>query len=343
MRFLIDWAERGLLPSPLVRIGIQGLLAHRLHLERVRTKEEHRLRLENTLQELRKSHIALFPEKANRQHYEVPVDFFKWVLGDYLKYSSCYWFEGVDNLSEAEAAMLKLTCERAGLEDGMDILELGCGWGSLTLWMARHYPHSRILSMSNSYSQREFIQDHCRRLGFSNVQVLTEDINDFDTDRLFDRIVSVEMLEHVRNYQRLFSRLARWLNPRGRLFVHVFCHRYLCYPFENQGATDWMGQYFFTGGLMPSADLFSYFQDDLMIEQQWWVDGTHYSQTARAWLANLNHNQEKIMDILPRVYGSASRQWLNRWRIFFMACEELFGYRQGQEWGVSHYCFQKTH
>jgi cyclopropane-fatty-acyl-phospholipid synthase len=239
--------------------------------------------------------------------------------------------------------MLQLTCERAGLEDGQQILELRCGWGSLTLWMAEQYPNARILAMSNSVPQRDFIMARAAERNLKNVRVVTSDINDFDTDSRFDRVVSVEMFEHVRNYEQLLFRISNWLEDEGRLFVHIFCHRHFTYPFETKGAHNWMGCHFFTGGLMPSQSLLTRFQKDLEVENQWQVDGSHYSRTARAWLGNLDRRRTEIEPILAGTYGSDQlAKWRARWRIFFMACEELFGFRDGKEWFVVHYSFRKA-
>jgi cyclopropane-fatty-acyl-phospholipid synthase len=280
------------------------------------------------------------PEAANRQHYEVPAAFFVPVLGRRLKYSCAWWPPHVRTLDAAEEAMLALTCERAALQDGMEILELGCGWGSLTLWMAERFPGSRILAVSNSHSQRAFIDGRARERGLRNVTTLTCDMNDFESAERFDRVVSVEMFEHLRNYELLLGRIADWLRPNGRLFVHVFAHRYHAYPFEDKGRADWMARHFFTGGLMPSEDLLLHFQRDLVLEQRWRVSGTHYERTSNAWLENLDAHRAALLPVLAQAYGRGSEDlWLQRWRIFFLACAEMFGFRGGDEWGVAHYRF----
>ncbi len=333
--------ERGYVPEWVSRQGIRQLLKNRLREASAGSPEGDRRNLRRFVEELRRSAVAIYPDKANEQHYEVPPEFFLEVLGRHLKYSCCFWDRDTRNLDAAEERMLALTCERAGLMDGQDILELGCGWGSLTLWMARHFSSSRILAMSNSAPQREFVTTRAAREGLSNVRVVTCDINEFQTDLRFDRVVSVEMFEHVRNYAELMRRIAGWLRPEGRLFVHIFCHRRFAYPFETEGADNWMGRYFFTGGIMPSDELLHYFQDDLELETRWSVDGTHYARTARAWLGRMALNRKKIDPILARVYGPENVTiWRNRWRLFFMACEELFGYRGGREWWVGHYLFR---
>jgi cyclopropane-fatty-acyl-phospholipid synthase len=338
----IDLMERGYVPDWLTRIGIRRLLAERLRTEAAgddRARETALARLEA---ELRTSPVALHTQSANQQHYELPAGFFEKALGPRLKYSSCWWPEEVKDLATAEAAMLALTCERAELGFDQDILELGCGWGALTLWMAEFYPDSRIVAVSNSHSQREFIEARCRERGFANVRVITADMNDFSTDRRFDRVVSVEMFEHMRNYQELLGRIHRWLKPGGKLFVHIFTHRHLAYPFQTEGEDNWMGRYFFTGGLMPSRDLLPRFRGDLTLEQQWHFNGRHYQRTLEAWRVNQDRHRAELLALFRETYGSEpAERWFQRWRVFFMACAELFGYRDGEEWGVSHYRFGK--
>jgi len=338
----IRLVEKGLIPDWISRKGIGRLLLERLEQESTGSPEGDRAKLETLVGELRRSPIAIHPDKANEQHYEVPPEFFKIVLGKNLKYSCCLWPDGVETLDEAEDAMLRLTCERAGLADGQTILELGCGWGSLSLWMAEHYPASKIVAMSNSAPQRRHIEARAAERGFTNLKVVTADINDFQIDGRFDRVVSIEMFEHVRNYERLLERIAGWLEADGSLFVHIFTHRRYAYPFETEGADNWMGRYFFTGGIMPSESLLLRFQKDLQLANQWAVNGRHYSLTARAWLDRMDRNKDAIDSILSATYGEENvTLWRVRWRLFFMACEELFGFREGTEWGVSHYRLRK--
>ena len=339
---VINWVERGIVPDTVVRAGIRQLLRQRLeeieshHIERsVRRKVEFAERMN-------RAPIALLPESANAQHYEIPANFFQYVLGGHQKYSACYWRESTNDLDTAERDALDLTCQNAALSDGQDILELGCGWGSLTLWMASHYPNARITAVSNSLSQRRYIESRLQDMGYGNVRVITADMNRFQVDERYDRIVSVEMFEHMRNYARLFTRISSWLKDNGLFFMHIFCHRSDPYEFIDQGPGDWMSRYFFSGGMMPSDDLPLYFQQDLKLKERWRWNGAHYEKTANAWLERLDEHRHELMPVLESTYGSDSASmWLVRWRIFFMSCAELFGYNSGNEWWVSHYLFEK--
>lgn len=338
----IRLAERGWLPDALVRRGIRRLLRRRLDEQYTGSATDQEAQQNRLLEQLQESPLAVDVEKANEQHYEVPAGFYLHALGPHLKYSSAYWKEGVTSLGDAEADMLALTCERAELEDGQDILELGCGWGSLTLWMASHYPGSRVTAVSNSHSQREYIEDQCRQRGLTNVQVKTCDVNQLEVDAEYDRVVSVEMFEHLRNPAALLDRIASWLRPDGKLFIHIFCHKERTYLFETEADDDWMGRYFFTGGMMPSSSLLVDLPHSLTLDEQWKVSGRHYSLTAEAWLQNLDQQQEPVLDLFRQTYGvdDASR-WFQRWRIFFLSCAELFGFREGDEWWVGHYRFRR--
>ncbi|MFN0303837.1 MAG: SAM-dependent methyltransferase [Burkholderiales bacterium] len=338
----VNWTERGLLPDGVVRAGVRRLLRQRLADIDAGDTQAASARLEAFLADMRNAPIALLPAKANEQHYEVPAAFYGLVLGRHRKYSSCYWPEHVLNLDDAEAAALAATCERAGLQDGMRVLELGCGWGSLTLWMAQNFPASQITAVSNSASQREHILAAAALRNLGNVTVLTGDMNVFDTTDRFDRIVSVEMFEHMRNWQKLIERVHGWLVPGGQFFMHVFVHRSVPYAFEEKDASDWMSRHFFSGGMMPSDDLALRCQAHLQLVRRWRWDGTHYEKTANAWLANLDAHRDRALPILVDTYGAdAGEVWLQRWRIFFIACAELFGHELGQQWWVSHYLFER--
>lgn len=335
--------DRGLLPDPLVRFGIRRLLAGRLASERRRAPGTARERLARWREATAAAPLAPVPEAANRQHYELPPEFFRLVLGPRLKYSACLFPPGVDDLAVAEEEMLRLSAARAELADGQSVLDLGCGWGSMSLWIAERHPRSRVTAVSNSAAQGEHLMAEAARRGLANVRHVVADINELELGERFDRIVSIEMFEHLRNYGELFRRLERWLAPGGKLFVHVFCHRELAYPFEDSGPADWMARHFFTGGIMPSADLLPAFRGGLALEQQWLLSGAHYQRTSEAWLANLDARRDEAKRILADVYGARDvAVWLERWRVFFLACAELFGYRGGREWRVAHYRFARA-
>ncbi len=342
MSTILNLAEAGYLPDGLVRIGIKRLLQKRLEREGVSNFEATRLAEQDLVDQLKSGPLAVEQDKANQQHYEIPAEFFSLVLGERRKYSACYWSKEARTLGQAEIASLEQVCERAGLRNGMQILELGCGWGSLTLWMAEHYPDSQILAVSNSRPQKEFILAECQRRGLRNVEIQTADVSLFKPEDRFDRIVSIEMFEHFRNHAELLSRIETWLKDDGKLFVHIFCHKNATYLFEPESEDDWMARYFFSGGIMPSDSLLLYYQDRLQVERHWRLSGDHYAKTAHAWLENLDRNKSQVLELFARVYGvSASKKWLQRWRIFFLSCEELFAFNSGNEWWVSHYLFSK--
>jgi cyclopropane-fatty-acyl-phospholipid synthase len=336
--------ERDLLPDFAVRFGIRRLLKARLAEEHRGSLEAQQRNLMKLITRLRQSPIAIHTADANLQHYELPCAFFELVLGRHLKYSSGYYRDPADSLDQAEAHMLGLTAERADLKDGERILELGCGWGSLSLWMAERYPRSRITAVSNSRTQKRFIDARAADRGIKNLEVITCDVNQlsFSADLQFDRVVSVEMFEHMRNYETLMQRISGWLKPAGTLFVHIFAHKTYAYPFEVRDESDWMAKYFFTGGIMPSDDLLLYFQKDLTLQNHWQVDGRHYHRTSEHWLQNMDRHRRAIEPILAQTYGADQvRRWWVYWRVFFMSCAELWGYAGGQEWLVSHYLFRK--
>lgn len=340
---LDDILSRNLLPDAALRIGIRRLLAKKLEEEDLKDPEAQQDALSAFIAGLDASPIAVKTEVANEQHYELPTEFFRLVLGPRMKYSSGYWPEDSTTFAESEEHMLRLTCERAMLEDRQRILELGCGWGSLTLWMAEHYPKASITAVSNSQTQRETLLGCAAQKGLTNIEVLTCDMNDFQAGTAdFDRVVSVEMFEHMKNYRQLMRRVASWLKPQGKLFVHIFTHVRFAYHFEGKDPSDWITRYFFEGGTMPSDHLLLYFQEDLQIEHHWRVSGTHYQRTSEAWLETFDKNAPAILPILSQTYGAdQARKWSAYWRIFFLSCAELWGYRSGTEWLVSHYLFKK--
>lgn len=338
MSVLLDWVEAGRVPDPAVRFAIRRLCLARLRQESEGGKEAIEARKASLVRELGQGPIAVNTADANSQHYEVPAEFYQRVLGRYRKYSCGYWPAGVADLSASEEAMLELSASRAQVEDGQRILDMGCGWGSMSLFLARRYPQAQITGISNSSSQREFILGEARERGLDNLDVVTCDINDFSPAGRFDRIVSIEMLEHVRNYRELFKRMSSWLEPGGHVFVHIFCHREVAYPFEVDGDNDWMAKHFFTGGMMPSVDFFDRFNSHLEVEERWLVPGFHYERTSNAWLEQLDGQKQELMPVLQRTYGADQAElYFQRWRLFFLACAELFGLKRGEEWMVAHY------
>jgi cyclopropane-fatty-acyl-phospholipid synthase len=347
-RWSMRLLERNLVPDFLVRRQIRRLLAQRLREENKGSPEAQQVHLMRLIAQLKASPIAIDAEAANAQHYEVPSHFYELCLGKHLKYSCAYWPADCASIDDAEEAMLKLTCEHAQLRDGDSILELGCGWGSLSLFMAERFPNSCIVAVSNSRSQKAFIDGQARARGLSNLEVITANMNSFDTSLRFDRVVSVEMFEHMRNYQQLMANIASWMKPAATLFVHIFTHVRFAYLFEVRDHSDWLSKYFFTGGIMPSDNLLLYFQDDLKIRDHWQISGTHYAKTAASWLRNIDSHQGEITELFLQTYGALhsnpqaeALKWFVYWRVFFMACAELWVWNNGNEWLVSHYLFQK--
>jgi cyclopropane-fatty-acyl-phospholipid synthase len=334
--------ENDKIPDFLLRIGIRKLLAQRLKDERKENAELQQQHLMNLIDELKQSPIAIETKAANEQHYEVPTEFYKYCLGKHLKYSSGYWRNGVTDIDTSERDMLEMTCSRAELANGQTVLELGCGWGSLSLFMAEKYPQSKFIVVSNSRTQKTYIDEQAKSRKIQNLEVRTIDINNFSIEEQFDRVVSVEMFEHMRNYQKLMKNVSDVLKPGGKLFVHIFTHKEFAYKFEVIDDTDWMSKYFFTGGIMPSDDLLLYFNEHLSIEKHWHVSGLHYSKTSEAWLQNMDRHKGEIIPLFEGTYGKEQAvKWWVYWRIFFMACAELWGYHKGEEWIVSHYLFSK--
>jgi cyclopropane-fatty-acyl-phospholipid synthase len=329
-------------PDWLVRAVLRRSLARTLRQRYRASLEERAAQKRALLANLRQSPIAIHTPVPNQQHYEVPSEFFQLVLGKRLKYSCCYWPDAATTLDRAEESMLRLTCERARLQDGMEVLDLGSGWGSLSLWIAEQYPSCRVLAVSNSRTQRDFVEAQGRQRGLANVQAITADVAEFETRRRFDRVLSIEMFEHMKNYERLMDSIASWLKPRGKLFVHIFSHREFAYEFDADNPQDWMAQTFFTGGTMPSDDLLLHFQRDLRLVDHWWMDGTHYARTLRAWLGRLDRNARQVRRVLAEAYGSENEtRWLANWRLFFLVCSEVWDLGGGREYLVSHYLFEK--
>jgi cyclopropane-fatty-acyl-phospholipid synthase len=335
--------EQNKVPDILLRQGIRKLLKQRLDDENKGDTEAQQTQLMALIGQLKASPIAVNTSEANKQHYEVPTQFYQYCLGKNLKYSSGYWRPGITDINVSENDMLELTCERAELTGGQMVLELGCGWGSLSLYMAAKFPDSTFKVVSNSLTQKLYIDEQAEIRGINNLTVLTADMNTFDIDDKFDRVVSVEMFEHMRNYQLLMNKVSSWLKPDGKLFVHIFTHKEYAYLFEVKDETDWMSEYFFTGGIMPSDDLLFYFNDNLAVKKHWHVNGMHYSKTSEVWLKNMDSHKKQIMPLFEETYGKGQAlKWWVYWRIFYMACAELWGYNKGNEWMVSHYLFHKT-
>ncbi|MBC8987762.1 class I SAM-dependent methyltransferase [Pedobacter sp. N36a] len=334
--------EQNKLPDFILRAGIRRLLKKRLQDEIVGDAEAQQQRLNKLIAKLKTEPIAVHTEDANQQHYEVPTAFYQYCLGKHLKYSSGYWNPGVTSLDTSEQDMLALTTKRADLKDGQYILELGCGWGSLTLFMAQKYPNSHITAVSNSATQKAYIDQTAKERNLHNITVITEDINVFKTPIQYDRVLSVEMFEHMRNYELLMGKIASFMKDDGRLFVHIFSHHKLAYKFEVNDETDWMSKYFFTGGIMPSNHLLLYFNQHLSIANHWLVNGTNYAKTSEAWLKNMDAHKKEIMPILRETYGAdQALKWWVYWRLFYLSCAELFAYNEGNEWMVCHYLFKK--
>lgn len=336
--------EKDQIPDYLIRTRIRQLLAQRLEEQDKIDVEKQHDHLMSFIEDIKSGPIAVATAEANEQHYEVPTAFYQYCLGKNLKYSCGYWKDGVTDLDKSEHDMLELTCQRAALSDGQHVLELGCGWGSLSLFMAAKYQNSHITGVSNSTTQKRHIDAEAASRGITNLTIITADMNTFHIDQHFDRVVSVEMFEHMRNYQLLLEKVASFLKSEGKLFVHIFTHREFAYLFEVKDETDWMSKYFFTGGMMPSDDLLLYFNDHLRVKKHWRVNGTHYGKTSEAWLAKMDSNRKQIMPLFEQTYGPENAlKWWVYWRIFYMSCAELWNYEDGNQWMVSHYLLEKNH
>lgn len=344
---VIELCERGLIPDRLTRRGMRAMMGKRLRDEASGDGEARSRRFNQFLTELRASPIAIETPAANEQHYEVPAEFFHRHLGPNLKYSCCLYPVGNESLETAEELMLKTYLDRLGVADGMRVLDLGCGWGSVSLWLAAKFPGVEVVGLSNSNGQREFILQRAKERGLRNLSILTGNIAEFEMPAEvlgtgFDRVISIEMFEHMKNYGLLLNKISRWMKAESRLFVHIFVHKLLSYHFEDKAQDDWMTRYFFRGGTMPSENLLLHFQDDLKLVKNWWIGGQHYEKTANHWLERMDAHKAEIMPVFRSAYGDAGAAvWFQRWRMFYMAVAELFGYAGGNEWGVGHYLFEK--
>ena len=332
-RFLLSLAESGFIPDALIKIAARYISNRRLNEQ---SDDENK---DKIISVLSRGVVAEKTHNANEQHYEVPPEFFNYVLGTNLKYS-CSLFNDVDSLDDAEESMLKLYIDRADIKDGHEVLDLGCGWGSFSLYVAERYPDINITSVSNSSDQIAYIKNEAHEKGLSNIKAFRMDVNNLELNKKFDRIVSIEMFEHLRNYKLILNYLNHALKPDGKLFIHIFCHKKLTYLYEMKNNFDWMTKYFFQGGIMPSKDIFQYFEDELEIINQWDINGNHYSKTCKAWLNNHYKNKKKILDIFEKHYDEP-KIWFNRWRIFFLSCEAFFALNNGREYFVAHYLFKK--
>lgn len=342
VKIMVGSLEKNLLPDAVIRRLTRLLLASRLRSGYKPTSQLQLSDLLHFVHSLREMPIAIQTEKPKSQHYELPTSFFKLVLGKHMKYSCCYFSDEVTNLDAAEKAMLDLYCERALLKDGHAVLDVGCGWGSLVLYIAQKYSNCRITGICNSVTQKAFIEERCSDLQLQNVEIKVADISTFEMDGSYDRIFSIEMFEHMKNYRDLLKKLSNWMKPDGLLFVHYFCHKAFAYHFEDVNDDDWITRYFFTGGTMPSANLLLYFQDDVSVVSHWLVDGKHYAQTSEEWLKRMDSNLGSIRPIMESTYGEDSAtKWTVYWRTFFIAVAELFGYNNGDEWMVAHFLFKK--
>ena len=332
--------SRGLIPDFLLRRGVRSQGKQRLAMM---VKGNLSNDYEKFLKEASSGEIAVHTDDANNQHYEVDSEFFQYCLGKNLKYSSCYWDENTSSLDQAEDNMLELYCKRADVKDGMDILDIGCGWGSLSLFLANKYPNANITGISNSSSQKLFIDKEASKRNLRNLKIITSDINDFKSSKKFDRIISIEMFEHTKNSKKLLDSIDSWLNPKGCFFMHDFAHKNNPYYFDKDQNNAWMAKYFFTGGMMPNHNLFRDLESNLNYQKSWMLSGTHYEKTSNAWLNKMDHNREKILTLFKENSDiKTAKRNFHFWRLFFIACAEIFGYANGSEWCVSHHLFNKS-
>jgi len=336
------------LPDSLLRTAVRLILKRKTKLQQINNIEDRQAFISTFVENLRQEKIAVHTDYANDQHYELPPQFFQAVLGKMLKYSCGYWPDPPDisqaseYLDRSEEDMLALTCRRAEVAGGQQVLDLGCGWGSAALYMAREYPGAEITAVSNATPQIEYINSEAERFGYSNLSAMKADINELELPQKFDRVVTVEMFEHMRNYQALLNKVAGFIKPGGKLFVHIFSHHTYPFLYENRTGRDWMARHFFTGGTMPSKDLLHYFLDHFALEKQWAIPGTHYRYTLEAWLQKMDRQRKNIYPLFVETYGKdEAEKWWNYWRLFFLSCAEFFGFRQGNEWFVSHYLLSK--
>ncbi len=339
---MIDFLlKNNLIPDRIIRLAIRKRLKNKLRTEELAYQKlgskKDALLIESAL----RSPIALHTELANDQHYEVAVGFFKKVLGENLKYSCGLWEQNTSNLNQSEMDMLELVDKRAQIDKAQNILDLGCGWGSFSLFAAKKYPQKTFVAVSNSAGQKDFIEQKAKSLNISNLKVYTADINEYHPDILFDCIVSIELFEHLRNYQLLFEKLNNWLHPEGQLFVHIFSHKKYTYFFDVINKNDWMARHFFTGGMMPSKDYIFNFSKSFNCQSHWIINGLHYSKSLEAWLKNMDSSLNEIIPVFKAAYGKDYKKFIAYWRIFFMACSETFSMQKGAEWHVNHYLFKK--
>eukprot|EP00262_Sarcandra_glabra_P022200 TRINITY_DN9750_c0_g1_i1.p1 TRINITY_DN9750_c0_g1~~TRINITY_DN9750_c0_g1_i1.p1 ORF type:complete len:356 (+),score=47.21 TRINITY_DN9750_c0_g1_i1:25-1092(+) len=342
VRLMLSSLERNLLPDIVIRKLTRHLLAGRLRLSYKPSAHLQLFHLMQFAHSLEQMPIAVETDKPKSQHYELPTSFFKLVLGQNLKYSCCYFQDKWSTLEDGETAMLEMYCERAQIKDGQSVLDVGCGWGSLSLYIAQKHSSCKVTGICNSTTQKAYIEEQCRDRQLLNVEIFVADISKFEMEASFDRILSIEMFEHMKNYKELLKRISKWMKQDSLLFIHYFCHKAFAYHFEDTNDDDWITRYFFTGGTMPSANLLLYFQDDVAVVNHWLVNGMHYARTSEEWLRKMDQHSASIKPIMESTYGKDSAtKWTAYWRTFFISVAELFGYNNGEEWMVAHFLFKK--